>query len=135
MVKDLDVDYDSVSESGNPEDNIDTKCPGIKNRDIHLPIKHTDYCTCTGEERTLRAQWQARQNCAVVCLTFIMICFCFVAFVFCPNCLFAILIISACMCPFFHPMNAPLWLAIVLLTVGGWNFTMGALTVSWKYKE
>ena len=85
-------------------------------------------------------EWRARaynegiQNCGIFCFTLLALILCVVSFFFCQNCLFALLIISACLCPFFHPMNAPLWLAIVLLTVGGWNFTMGALTVSWNYK-
>jgi hypothetical protein len=29
-------------------------------------------------------------------------------------------------------LNAPLWLAILLLTIGGWSFTAGALEVRWK---
>jgi hypothetical protein len=82
-----------------------------------------------------RAYDEGFKNCGVLCFTLLAIILCIISFVFCKQCLFMILIISACLCPFFHPMNAPLWLAIVLLTVGGWNFTMGALTVTWNYQS
>jgi hypothetical protein len=61
--------------------------------------------------------------CSVLCLVFYMVC---------PKCLFGVLLLSACLCPFFHPMNAPLWLAIVLLTLSGWRFTFGSLAVTWN---
>jgi hypothetical protein len=75
------------------------------------------------------------KNCGVMCLTLFALLMCVISFFVCQECLFALLIVSACLCPFFHPMNAPLWLAIVLLTIGGWNFTVGALTVTWNYKS
>jgi uncharacterized membrane protein len=81
--------------------------------------------------RTKSIQDHAR-NWAVLCLTIITILLCLVFYVICRECLFAVLIFSACLCPFFHPMNAPLWLAILLLVVSGWTFTTGALTVSWS---
>jgi hypothetical protein len=81
--------------------------------------------------KTRNVQDQAR-NWAVLCLTILSILLCLVFYMTCKQCLFAILIFSACLCPFFHPMNAPLWLAIVLLIVSGWTFTTGALTVSWS---
>ena len=82
-----------------------------------------------------RACNEASTNCGIMCFTLITLILCVVSYTYCQQCLFALLIVSACLCPFFHPMNAPLWLAIVLLTVGGWNFTVGALTVSWNYKS
>lgn len=82
-------------------------------------------------ERETSMYNQASRNCGVLCFTFMSLLACVVSFFYCQQCLFMVLIISACLCPFFHPMNAPLWLAIVLLTVGGWNFTVGALTVTW----
>lgn len=89
----------------------------------------------TIHECKARAYDQGFRNCGVFCFTVLTLILCFISFIFCKQCLFMILIVSACLCPFFHPMNAPLWLAIVLLTVGGWNFTMGALTVTWNYKS
>ena len=85
-------------------------------------------------ERETLAYNATSQTFGVLCFTCASLLLCVLAFLYCTECLFMILIISACLCPFFHPMNAPLWLAIVLLTVGGWNFTMGALTVTWNYK-
>ena len=78
---------------------------------------------------------QDSQSCGILVFTILMLVLCIVSFVFCQECLFGLLIISACLCPFFHPLNAPLWLAIVLLTVGGWSFTAGALSVTWDSKN
>ncbi len=72
------------------------------------------------------------QSWAVLCLTIISLVLCLVFFIFCKPCMLGILFLSACLCPFYHSMNAPLWLAILLLAVGGWSFTTGALTVSWS---
>ncbi len=107
----------------------DTETDGvelIKKTDPHLYVAH--------ECRT-RLYNEGVKNCGVLCFTVFVIILCLVSFLFCQQCLFMLLIFSACLCPFFHPMNAPLWLAIVLLTVGGWNFTMGALTVTWNYRS
>jgi hypothetical protein len=60
---------------------------------------------------------------------------CLVFYMLCPRCLFGILLLSACLCPFFNSMNAPLWLAIVLLTMSGWSFTAGAFSISWNAKS
>jgi len=82
------------------------------------------------ETRTRYISDQFRQT-GVMCLTFACIILCIVFFFACPRCLFGILFLSLCLCPFFHPMNAPLWFAIFLLTISGWSFTTGALQVSW----
>ena len=95
----------------------------------------TDFPSYVVYECKTRAYNEGVKNCGVLCFTVLVLILCLVSFLFCQECLFFILILSACLCPFFHPMNAPLWLAIVLLTVGGWNFTMGALTVTWNYKS
>lgn len=97
--------------------------------------ERTDLPSYVIYECKTRAYNEGVKNCGVLCFTVFVIILCLVSFFFCQQCLFFLLIFSACLCPFFHPMNAPLWLAIVLLTVGGWNFTMGALTVTWNYKS
>jgi hypothetical protein len=99
----------------------------LKKRDAH-PSYVVHEC------RT-RAYNEGVKNCGVLCFTLFVLILCVASFFFCQNCLFVLLIVSACLCPFFHPMNAPLWLAIVLLTIGGWNFTVGALTITWNYKN
>ena len=68
----------------------------------------------------------------IMCLTVASMCLCLLFFFVCPRCLFGMLILSMCLCPFIHPMNFPLWMALILLTVSGWSFTAGALSVSWK---
>ena len=68
---------------------------------------------------------------AVMLVTCTALVLCIVFFFVCPNCMFGVLLVSACMCPWFHSMNAPLWLAIVLLTVSGWSLTAGFLSVTW----
>ena len=68
----------------------------------------------------------------VMCLVILCLVLSLVFYMICPRCLFGVLIFSACLCPFLHPMNAPLWLAIVLLTVSGWSVSTGALSVTWN---
>jgi hypothetical protein len=85
-------------------------------------------------QRRVQALSEESRSCGILCFTALMLFLCFVSYLYCQECLFAILIVSACLCPFFHPLNAPLWLAIVMLTLGGWTFTTGALQVSWKSK-
>ena len=79
-----------------------------------------------------RSTNEAFNGCALLCFTVLLMIMCIVSYMFCKPCLFGILVFSACLCPFFHPLNAPLWLAILLLTIGGWSFTAGALEVRWK---
>lgn len=81
--------------------------------------------------KTRKMQEQAK-NWAVLFLTLGCIALCFVFLFICRPCLIIILIFSAIMCPFMHPMNAPLWLALVLLVFTGWNFTTGAFSFSWS---
>ena len=69
---------------------------------------------------------------AVMILTGLSILLCLIFYFTCPKCLFYILILSACMCPWIHSMNAPLWLAIVLLVLSGWTFTYGYMSVTWN---
>jgi hypothetical protein len=108
--------------SDNESDSVDL----LKRRDPPCYVVH---------EYKARAYREGVKNCGVMCFTLFLLIACFVSFLVCQRCLFVLLLISACLCPFFHPLNAPLWLAIVLLTVGGWNFTLGALTVTWNYKS
>jgi len=82
--------------------------------------------------RRVQSMSEQSRGCGMLLFTILLLVLCLASFMFCQECLFGILIISACLCPFFHPLNAPLWLAIVLLTVGGWSFTTGALSISWK---
>jgi hypothetical protein len=114
------------------DDEESNPVPGCSETD---PIKPYDQSPYIIHERRTCAFNERSRSCSVLCFTLITLVLCFISFVFCQQCLFVILIFSACLCPFFHPMNAPLWLAIVLLTVGGWNFTMGALTVTWNYRK
>ena len=74
------------------------------------------------------------QDGGVMCFTIAALVMCMVFYVVCPHCLFGVLLLSACLCPFFNSMNAPLWLAIVLLTLSGWSFTGGSFSVSWNAK-
>jgi hypothetical protein len=117
-------------DSGFPDENPE---PGTDCVDL-LGRKDTGGAHVVYEWKT-KTYNEGVQNCGVMCVTLVALLLCVISFFTCQECLFALLIVSACLCPFFHPMNAPLWLAIVLLTVGGWNFTVGALTVTWNYKS
>lgn len=69
---------------------------------------------------------------AVMLVTGLALAMCFIFYFLCPKCLFLVLLVSACMCPWFQSMNAPLWLAIILLVLSGWTFTAGYFTVTWN---
>jgi hypothetical protein len=68
----------------------------------------------------------------VMLFTLLCVGLCVVFYIFYPELMFAILFVSACLCPFYNSMNAPLWLAIILLTISGWSFTTGSLSITWK---
>ena len=72
------------------------------------------------------------RNWATLSLTVLFIVLCGVFYFVCPVCMFAILIASAVLCPFANSLNAPLWMAIILLTLSGWSFTNGGLEIRWK---
>ena len=69
---------------------------------------------------------------AAILMTAVSLVLCIVFYMTCPKCLFGVLVVSACMCPWFHSMNAPLWLALLLLAASGWTFTYGYLSVTWN---
>ncbi len=77
-------------------------------------------------------EWSKRVVILLLTITSILLCLLF--YFTCPRCLFGVLIFSACLCPLIHSMNAPLWLALVLLVMSGWTFTAGNLSVSWHSK-
>jgi hypothetical protein len=101
-------------------DEIEAAVPLIRDGDWIVHAQRTNHLT--GQFHDL----------GVMCLMLLCLILCLVFYMICPRCLFGVLIFSACLCPFFHPMNAPLWLAIVLLTVSGWSFSTGALSVTWN---
>ena len=82
--------------------------------------------------RLVSNQWL---DCGILCLTIVLLILCGVCYLFCPTCLFGILCFCAILCPCVHPLNAPLWVAIILLTLSGWSFTTGAFSVSWNAKK
>jgi len=55
-----------------------------------------------------------------------------VSFFYCKECLFAIMIFSACMCPFLPYYNIPLWTSILLITILGINYVHRDFTFIWK---
>jgi hypothetical protein len=115
-------ELDKVEKGTSEDDGVESVIPLMNDRDgdwvVHA--KRTKYLT------------ENFHDFGVLCLMLLSIVLCLVFYMICPRCLFGILIFSACLCPFFHPMNAPLWLAIVLLVVSGWSFTTGALSITWN---
>jgi hypothetical protein len=91
------------------------------------PCQETWMAQCR-HAKLLSTQWL---ECAVLALTVTALFLCGLSYLFCPNCLFAILLFCAFLCPCIHPLNAPLWVAIILLIISGWSFTTGAFSVSW----
>lgn len=104
------------------DEGVETAIPLMRDQD-------GDWIVHAQRTRYLTGQFQ---DLGAMCLMIACLILCLVFYMICPRCLFGILIFSACLCPFFHPMNAPLWLAIVLLTVSGWSFSTGALSVTWN---
>lgn len=54
------------------------------------------------------------------------------SFFYCQQCLFGIMILSACLCPFMSFWNIPLWTSILLVTILGINFVHKDFTFIWK---
>lgn len=109
-----------LKECENGCDDIETAIPLIQTNDWVVHAKRAEH---------VRSQFR---DLGVMLVVIICLAACVVFYFICPKCIFGILIFSACLCPFFHPMNAPLWLAIVLLIVSGWSFTAGNLSVTWS---
>ena len=109
-------------ESNDCEEGIESAIPLMKDRD-------GDWVVHAKQTRRLTGQFH---DIAVMCMTFIGIAACIVCYMMCPKCLFGILLLSVCMCPFIHSMNIVLWLAIILLIVSGWSFSAGALSITWN---
>jgi hypothetical protein len=111
----------SDEESEKPKcDPADEEAPLVEKSDWVVHAQRTNY---------MREQFY---DLAVMCLVLVCLLLCIVFYMVCPKCLFGVLIVSACLCPFCHPMNAPLWLALVLLVVSGWSFTAGNLSITWS---
>ena len=54
------------------------------------------------------------------------------SYFFCPACLFGIMVVSACLCPFLPYFNIPLWTSILLIVLMGMTYTQRPFTVIWK---
>jgi hypothetical protein len=110
------------SESDEPFD-VECAVPLVKKREGDAWVVHAE------RAQTLTEGFKGG---AVMLMTAFSLLLCFIFYAICPKCLFLVLIISACMCPWFQSMNAPLWLAIILLVLSGWTFTAGYLSVTWN---
>jgi hypothetical protein len=121
VTREMDM-IDQAEKGERGDESIESAIPLMRDQDgdwvVHA--QRTNYLT--GQFRDL----------GVMCLMLLCLVLCLVFYMICPRCLFGVLIFSACLCPFFHPMNAPLWLALVLLTVSGWSFSTGALSITWN---
>lgn len=54
------------------------------------------------------------------------------SYLFCQECLFGIMIVSACLCPFLPYFNIPLWISILLITMLGISYVHRSFTFIWK---
>jgi hypothetical protein len=108
--------------SGDCEEGIEAAIPLMKDRDGAWVVHASQTRRIAGQFHDL----------AVMCMTLMSILLCVVFYMICPKCLFGVLLLSACLCPFVHAMNVPLWLAIILLIVSGWSFSAGALSITWN---
>ena len=103
-------------------DTVDVECA--------VPLIKEDSTWIVHTENVRNVTDCSRRGAAMV-MTITALVLCVYFFFACPKCLFGVLLASACMCPWFNTMNAPLWLAIILLIVSGWTFTFGNLSVTW----
>lgn len=55
-----------------------------------------------------------------------------ISYFFCPVCLFGIMVMSACLCPFLPYFNVPLWTSILLIIMLGMTYTQRPFTFIWK---
>jgi nitric oxide reductase large subunit len=55
-----------------------------------------------------------------------------ISYFFCPICLFGIMVMSACLCPFLPYFNVPLWTSILLIIMLGMTYTQRPFTFIWK---
>ena len=101
-------------------DGIEAAIPLITKGDWVVHSKRTEH---------IRGQFH---DLGKLCLTLTCVLLCAVFYVICPRCLFGILIFSACLCPWFNSLNISLWLAIILLTMSGWSFSVGAFSIAWQ---
>lgn len=110
------------SENGDCDGTCEAAMPLVteKDGDWVVHAKRTNYVA--GQFRDL----------GVIILMVICVFSCLVSYFYCTQCLFGVLIFSACICPYYNAMNIPLWTAIVLLTLSGWSLTAGNLVVTWK---
>jgi hypothetical protein len=108
-------------ECGDCDGTCEAAVPLVNDRDgdwvVHA--KRTNYVA--GQFRDL----------GVICLMFLCVAACLFFYFYCTQCLFGVLIFSACLCPYYNTMNIPLWISIILLTLSGWSITAGHLVLRW----
>lgn len=54
------------------------------------------------------------------------------SFFYCQICLFGIMAVSACLCPFLPYFNIPLWTSILLIVLLGMTYTQRPFTFIWS---
>lgn len=65
-------------------------------------------------------------------LLFVMIGSIVLSYMYCRVCLFGIMVISACLCPFMPYFNIPLWTSILLIVILGMTYTQRPFTFIWN---
>jgi hypothetical protein len=95
-------------------------------------LKGSDVWVVHAERVREATEWTKRTAVLQVLMTVVCLVLSVYFYFACPKCLFGILIVSAIMCPFHHMMNGPLWVAIFMLVISGWTFTLGNLSLTWK---
>lgn len=72
-------------------------------------------------------------QCVTACVVLIFVLgFVVVSFFYCQVCLFGIMVVSACLCPFMPYFNIPLWTSILLIVMLGMSYTQRPFTFIWK---
>lgn len=69
--------------------------------------------------------------CIVSVVTLVVVVgLCVLCYLFCIPCLFGIIAVSCCLCPWMTFFNIPLWLSILLLVYTSWHFTAHIMGVT-----
>jgi hypothetical protein len=109
-----------------------TKKPLNKDADTKKPLNKDENDSLSTLQRVKQKLYSQTVDCITASVVVTVVCGgCILSYMFCPPCLFGLLVFSACMCPWKPYFNIPLWVSIILLTLLGWHFTTGNLTLAW----
>lgn len=107
------------------------KLPSIKEEPEKIPYSSVAFSVAEKARKRLVSE---TMYCIVSVFTLVVVLgLVVVCYFFCVPCLFVIIAISACLCPFLSFFNIPLWVSILLLVFACWHFTAHILGVTTQF--